>query len=194
MPPDDANMNRELRQGVRTQYKLRVAMILAVGALLAVGAANRLFGWPAWESWTEHVVGVLVLIAVGLTLWVQLAPQGRSFEGSVLLGVYRAEGMEGVERLLRGSPQWSRGNDFYFLGNLLGGLADDDGADAAYRRAASFNHGSAMSVLGRRHFARGDYKDAERWFRQAQAVGIQGVEALLAESARRRELTTGLDT
>jgi hypothetical protein len=186
-------MNRELRGRVRTRYKVRVAAFLAVGALLAVGVANRLFGWPVWESWTEHVVGVLVLIAAGVALWAQWTPQGRAFEGSVLLGVHRAEGMKGVERLLRGSPQWSRGSDFYFLGNLLGGLGDEDGADAAYRRAASLHHGSAMKVLGRRHFARGDYVDAERWFRQAQAVGVRGVEALLAESARRRALTTDLD-
>lgn len=188
-------MNRELqkRRKLRTQYKVRMAAILAVEALLAAGVMNRLFGWPVWESWTEHLVGVLLLIAQAGALWVQLTPQGRSFEGSVLLGVYRTEGLEGVERQLRHNPQWARGNDFYFLGNLLAGLGDADGADAAYRRAAGSHHGSAMSVLGRTHFARGDWEDAERWFRQARAAGVEGVEDLLAESARRRELTTDLD-
>ena len=134
-----------------------------------------------------------MLIADGVGLWAQLTPPGRSFEGSVLLGVYRAAGMEGIERLLRQPPQWSYGSSFYFLGNLLEGLGGDDGADAAYRRAADFHHGSALSVPGRRHFKRGDYEDAERWFRQAQAVGVQGVGAQLGKSARRRDLATDLD-
>jgi tetratricopeptide (TPR) repeat protein len=171
-----------------------VAAVFAVEALVAAGAVNWLFGWPAWESWTEHVVGVLALVASSGALWTQVASRGRAWEGSVLLGVYRAEGMEGVDHLVRRSRQWSRANDFYFLANLLDGLGDDDGADAAYRRAADLNHGSAMSVLGRRHFACGDYEEAERWLRQAQAVGREGVEDLLAESTRRRELAADLDT
>jgi hypothetical protein len=127
-------------------------------------------------------------------LWKQLTPQGRSFDGSVLLGVYRAEGgIEGIDRFFRRSPRKSRRHNYYFLGNLLDGLGEEAGADAAYRRAASLGHGPAMSVLGRAHFARGDYEAAERWLRHAQAAGVQGVETLLAESTRRRVLTTDLD-
>jgi tetratricopeptide (TPR) repeat protein len=186
-------MNQEPPRKVPTKYMVRAAATLAVAALLAAGVANRLFGWPVWESWTEHVVGVLVLITVGMALWMKQTPQGRVFEGSVLLGVYRAEGMEGIERLFGKTTRQGRGSDYYFLGNLLAGLGDDDGADVAYRRAAGFNHGSAMSVLGREHFERGDYEEAERWLRQAQALGVEGVDELLAEAALRRELSTGLD-
>src|ERR1051326_8120285 len=107
-------MNRELRRRARTRYKVRVAAILAVEVLLAAGVANRMFDWPVWESWTEHVVGVILLIGSGAALWMQWAGQGRAFDGSVLLSVYRVEGMEGIERLHRLSPKWSRGSGFYF--------------------------------------------------------------------------------
>lgn len=173
----------------------RVVMFATFGGMLAGGVANMVFGWPVWEAWVERGAGFLLLAGLAWALWMELTPRGRIFDGSALLEIYRSRGgIEGVERFLgRLGKNAKHGSEYYLLGNLLDGLGDGAGADAAYRRSAGFGHGPAMSVLGRAHFARGDYEGAEQWFRQARDAGVKDVEAHLAEAARRREVTADLD-
>lgn len=192
MMPGMGQRLRNFRKGM-VGNEARFAGIVTVGVLLTVGVPNMLLGWPAWESWVERAVGVFLLASMVLVRW-SWTSRGRAFGGSVLLGVYRAEGgIAGVERFVARGSRKGHGPDFYLLGNLLDGLGDRTGADAAYRRAADVGHGPAMSVVGRGDFARGDYEGAERWLRQARAAGVEDVEPLLTEASRRRALATDLD-
>lgn len=154
-----------------------VLSVVAIGvpAAIVVGAvtgwSHSTIGLPNWASWTLAVPTTVG----GLLLAWSSTPLGRDHTTSLLLTVYRRDGLEVAEKKL--IPTWlppeRAGLQLFNLALALQREGDFDGAISVYRRAAECGFPPAMFNLANWLQRRGNEAEAQALYRQAEDAGFK---------------------
>ncbi|MGY5036624.1 tetratricopeptide repeat protein [Streptomyces sp. 900116325] len=144
----------------------------AVPAALVLGAvtgwSRSTMGVPTWVSWTIAAPAILI---GSLFAWAS-TPLGTRNATSILLKIYRREGLEAAEeRLFLASP-YRVGLQLHNLAVVLEREGDQDSADAVYRRAVDCGYPPAMVNLAIRLSRRGEEDEAQELYRRAVDAGF----------------------